>query len=262
MLIALNSQADIIYFKDGMRTVCQERAWEQDEEVKCEYEGTILSYQKKDVIRIEKTRIEKKADNQTDKIQTPNEATVKPSVAPKVPQPATPEKKPLPQYNVSEAAPKKTEMAETKGLEFYNPRRPQKYWTSATSKHRSFEEAIATLAKQYDRPPEWIQDHMGDTNDLYQIHQNLKESKSNAPVVLKKDSPQKVPEILFYNPRRPQKYWTSANAKHKTFKEAISALAKEYGRTPEWVEQYMGTTNNLGEIHRNLAHRKEVEASP
>jgi hypothetical protein len=47
-------KADTIYFKDGMKTVCQEKAWEEGQEVKCEYEGTVLSYQKKDVLRIQK----------------------------------------------------------------------------------------------------------------------------------------------------------------------------------------------------------------
>ncbi|MGD8342198.1 MAG: hypothetical protein PVH53_01330, partial [Desulfobacterales bacterium] len=52
------AQADIIFFKDGMKTVCQEKAWEEGQEVKCEYEGTVLSYQKKDVLRIQQIRTE------------------------------------------------------------------------------------------------------------------------------------------------------------------------------------------------------------
>ena len=59
-----------------------------------------------------------------------------------------------------------------------------------------------------------------------------------------------------------QKYWTSASSKHNTLKEAIAAMAKEYERTPQWVQQYMGTTNNLSEIHQNLANQKEAETSP
>ena len=50
-------QADVVYFHDGMRTVCQDRAWEEDGEIKCEYEGVILSYKKADVLRIEKQPI-------------------------------------------------------------------------------------------------------------------------------------------------------------------------------------------------------------
>jgi hypothetical protein len=102
---------------------------------------------------------------------------------------------------------------------------------------------------------------MGETNDLYEIHQNLSRGKLNAPVAVPEDNEEKVPETLFYNPRRPQKYWTSASSKHNSFKEAIAAMAKEYERTPQWVQQYMGTTNNLSEIHQNLANRKEIETS-
>jgi len=262
LLAPLKTEGDVIFFKDGMKTVCQEKAWEEGEEIKCEYSGAILSYQKKDVIRIEKVRTEKQPVSPSDQTQSPIETTAKPAtVAPEVKQPPASDKKPSVQ-NKSEAITKKADGSETKGLEFYNPRRPQKYWTSANSKHHGFKEAIATLAKEYDRTPEWIQHHMGETNDLYEIHQNLQTSKLNAPVVLTESDKEKVPETLFYNPRRPQKYWTSINSKHKTFVEAIAALAKEYGRTPEWVQQHMGTTNNLGEIHRNLANQKETEASP
>src|SRR5512143_745528 len=45
---------DSIYFKDGMRTVCKNRAWEDKDEVRCEYDGGVLIYPKSDVIRIEK----------------------------------------------------------------------------------------------------------------------------------------------------------------------------------------------------------------
>jgi hypothetical protein len=262
LIIPLKTEGDIIYFKDGMKTVCQEKAWEEGEEVKCEYEGAILSYQKKDVIRIEKTRIEKQPESRSDQAQLPIEAAAKTGVdAPKAIQPLASDKKPSAQSK-STAILKNPDISATKGLEFYNPRRPQKYWTSATSKHHAFKEAIATLAQQYDRSPEWIQDHMGETNDLHEIHQNLQRSKLNAPVVSAEIREEKVPETLFYNPRRQQKYWTGANSKHRTLKEAIAALAKEYERSPEWVQQYMGTTNDLGEIHRNLANRKKTEASP
>jgi hypothetical protein len=56
IMIAVPSaaSADIIYFKDGMKTVCLEKAWEEDGEVKCEYDGVVLSYKKSEVERIEK----------------------------------------------------------------------------------------------------------------------------------------------------------------------------------------------------------------
>ena len=260
ILIPVNTGADIIFFKDGMKTVCQDRAWEEEDEVKCEYEGTILIYQKKDVERIEKTKIKKKSESLSEKdSQMPAKAAEKKAVSSAEIKPAaTPQKKPLAQKD-SRIGATKPETAKTKGLEFYNPRRPQKYWTSATNKHHSFKEAIAALAKEYDRSPEWIQHHMGDTNDLYEIHQNLSEGKLNSPVEVSGEEKEKMPETLFYNPRRPQKYWTSTSSKYNTFKEAIAAMAKEYERTPQWVQQYMGTTNNLSEIHQNLAKQKEAE---
>jgi hypothetical protein len=263
ILIPFNTTADIIFFKDGMKTVCQDRAWEEEGEVRCEYEGTILSYQKKDVERIEKTEIKKQSESLPDKdLRMPIKATAKQVTStPEIKQPAPLRKKPFTQKD-SKIISAKPDMVKTKGLQFYNPRRPQKYWTGATSKHHSFKEAIATLAKQYGRSPEWIQQHMGETNDLYEIHQNLSSGKLNAPVEAPKAEKEKVPEILFYNPRRPQKYWTSASSKHNTLKEAIAAMAKEYERTPQWVQQYMGTTNNLSEIHQNLANQKKVETAP
>jgi hypothetical protein len=263
ILFPFDTEADIILFKDGMKTVCQDRAWEEKGEVKCEYQGTILSYQKEDVDHIQKTEIEKKPESLPDKDPTvPIKATAKQATsAPEIKQTAPPKKKPLAQKD-SKIVSTTPDMGKTKGLEFYNPRRPQKYWTSATSKHHSLKEAIATLAKQYDRPPEWIQHHMGETNDLSEIHQNLSTGKLNTPAAIPQDDKEKIPETLFYNPRRPQKYWTSASSKHNTFQEAIAAMAKIYERTPQWVQQYMGTTNNLSEIHQNLTNRKEAETSP
>ena len=263
LIIPLKAEGDIIFFKDGMKTVCQEKAWEEGEEVKCEYGGAILSYQKNDVIRIEKTRTQKQPESGSGQTQAPLEAAAKTVVdeAPKAIKPLASGKN-LSVQSESAAILKMPDASATKGLEFYNPRRPQKYWASATSKHHAFKEAIASLAQQYDRSPEWIQHHMGETNDLNEIHQNLQRSKINAPVVPEAIRGEEVPETLFYNPRRSYKYWTGANSKHKTFKEAIATLAKEYERTPEWVQQYMGTTNDLAEIHRNLANRKKTEASP
>jgi hypothetical protein len=62
ILMPLNTAADTIFFKDGMKTVCQERAWEEGDEIKCEYQGSILTYQKNDVLRIEKIKIKKEPE--------------------------------------------------------------------------------------------------------------------------------------------------------------------------------------------------------
>ncbi|MBT8365402.1 MAG: hypothetical protein KJP23_11915 [Deltaproteobacteria bacterium] len=59
VFLAITADADIIYFKDGMKTICQDKAWEENDQVKCEYAGWILTYQKSDVLRILKSRSSK-----------------------------------------------------------------------------------------------------------------------------------------------------------------------------------------------------------
>ena len=256
-LVPLNVDADIIYFKDGMKTVCEDRAWEEGQEVKCEYQGLILTYQKNDVDRIEKIENQKSsAQNQTPLKTTSGLA----KQSPKIKQPLSKKKAAAKKELQSHA--NNTGSLNTMGLEFYNPRRSHKYWTSRSAKHNTFKEAVAALAKQYDRSPEWIQNHMGTTNDIGEIHRNLKNQKQNMPAEIKAaDNEDAPPEILFYDPRRSHKYWTSPTAKYNTFKEAIAALAKKYERSADWVQQHMGNTNNLNEIHQNLANNKLAESS-
>ncbi|OQY12313.1 MAG: hypothetical protein B6I30_05065 [Desulfobacteraceae bacterium 4572_187] len=58
--------------------------------------------------------------------------------------------------------------------------------------------------------------------------------------------------LLFYNPRRKHKYWTSSKSRYNTLEAAIAALSEKYGRSPEWVKANMGNTNSLYKIHKNL----------
>ena len=232
-LSPLGTSADIIYFKDGMKTICQEKAWEENGEIKCEYEGVIIIYRKADVLRIQKIRTKKPVADRRDKPKVLEKATKKTSVN------ATPNK--------------------PGSLAFYDPRRAHKYWTGAKAKHSTYQEAIAALAKQYGRTSEWIKSHMGETNDLNQIHQNLAAGKRSDPqltanATLKDSSP-----LEFYNPRRTHKYWTSKTDRHNTFREAIAALAKRYERTSDWVKSHMGETNDLSQIHQNLVRQQQKE---
>jgi len=41
------------------------------------------------------------------------------------------------------------------------------------------EEAVDTLAKQYEQTPDWIIAHLGETNDLVEIHRNLARNAAN-----------------------------------------------------------------------------------
>ena len=235
-LIVLPARADIIYFKDGMKTICQGKAWEEDGEIKCEYDGWIISYQKNDVLRIVSTIREKK---------TPP-ADKKPQVGHTTPK-ASAEKK------------IKSPRSKSTGPVFYDPRRPAQYWTGINSKHKSYKEAIQALAKKYKSTPQWVQAHMGDSNDLAQIHTNLANPQSNQSVPVAQPAAIKTAEIFFYNPRRPFPYWTGKNSKHKSYKDAIQSLAKKYECSPEWVKANMGATNDLKQIHQNLRDRKAAD---
>jgi hypothetical protein len=41
-------------------------------------------------------------------------------------------------------------------------------------KHKRYNEAIQALAAEYGQSPQWVQKNMGESNDLNEIHQNLK----------------------------------------------------------------------------------------
>jgi hypothetical protein len=226
-LIVLPVNADIIYFKDGMKTICQEKAWEEDDQVKCEYAGWVLTYPKADVLRVLKTR--------TKRQNTPPEKNGR-----------------KPPIITKESGNKKVVPPIDGGIVFYNPRRHYTYWTGKNSKYKNYKDAIQALANQYGRSPEWVRAHMGDTNDLEQIHQNLANQVLNREAVVAPPPRPTSSGLVFYNPRRPFPYWTGNALKHKTYKEAIQALAAEYGQSPQWVQKNMGESNDLNEIHQNL----------
>jgi hypothetical protein len=64
----------------------------------------------------------------------------------------------------------------TEGPIFYDPRRALKYWISESSGYKTLKEALMALAQMYDRPPDWIEAHMGQSNDLNEIHRNLQQN--------------------------------------------------------------------------------------
>ena len=154
LCVPFGVSADIIYFKDGMKTVCLEKAWEENGNVKCEYDGVVLSYRKEDVVRIEIRRAKKPAAEPADNSKAKKESiTTKPGAS------------------------SSAKVNKSAGLSFYDPRRTHKYWTSETGKHKTFHEAVAALAKKYERSADWVKSHMGETNDIAVMHQNLRRQK-------------------------------------------------------------------------------------
>ena len=238
-LLTFTARADIIYFTDGLKTICQERAWEEDGQIKCEYNGWIINYQKSDVSRILHTTPPKRTEKPDEKTPTVKKNTASTrDITRKAP--------------TGKGITKKIPPPDVEGLKFYDPRRPNKYWTDKNSKHKTYGEAIQALAAKYDRPVDWIKDNIGETNDLDQIHQNLSGAHVEPAVIEVKPSPTPQPAVEFYNPRRPYPYWTDASTKHKSYKEAIQTLATVYNRSPQWIKENMGNSNVLSEIHRNL----------
>jgi hypothetical protein len=119
-------------------------------------------------------------------------------------------------------------------------------------------EAAAALAKMFDHPPEWVEKNLGNTNNLGDIYRNLDTGeKTTAPAKAKRAPTTRG--MLFYDPRRPYKYWTHESSHHRTLKGALDALAGQYDRSPEWIKAHIGDTNDLGEIHKNLAKSKAKE---
>ncbi len=181
---------------------------------------------------------------------------------------------------------------ESKGLSFYDPRRSLRYRVSKTSAYKDLKSALNELARLYGQSPDWIAAHMGEENDLQVIHRNLigrrkletasqatplpEEQLSAAPGTAapsgdpSTSEPESVsgtvssrkrasyPElgihkgIKFYDPRRPQKYWTGKTERHNSLQDALRSLARQYQVTPKWVEEHMGNSNLLIDIHERL----------
>lgn len=222
--------ADAIYFKDGMRTVCHGKAWEEKGYVHCEYDGGVLSYPAADVDRIEKG-------------PAPQPQEPSPASQPTPSAPAPTDLRPVP---AAEA------QSTPSGILFYDPRRPEKYWSRPDRKHNTYPEAIAALAEEFDRPAQWVEENMGDSNDLGIIRETLSGRRQSAQARAADASTDLTAGIEFYNPRRAEKYWTGPEARHKSYTEAIEALAREFNQTADWIERFMGNSNDLEQIRASL----------
>jgi hypothetical protein len=240
---------DTIYFKDGMRTLCSGKAWEEKDEVRCEYDGGLLIYPRADVSGIEKGPANRRG-TESPQAQDPG---VKPPAAPTaapVPPPLPP-----PAQGVSQTSPRPPS-----GLLFYDPRRPKKYWSSATVHHDTYRQALSALASEFDRPVQWVEENMGDSNDLEQIRDALTARKQAASPGPKAPADHAAAGgIEFYNPRRPQKYRTAADAPHNTYEDAIAALAREFGKPAAWIELHMGDSNDIELMRQSLQDAQLAE---
>lgn len=233
--------ADVIHFKDGMRTVCQDRAWIQDAEVHCEYAGGLLVYPAADVLSIEKSpatrrqsaAVEDEPDAPPPPAGDASAAALKP--APKQPDGGLPQ----------------PPAAGRSGILFYDPRRPKKFWSSPSGHHDTLNEAVAALAAEFGRTPQWVERQLNDTNDLGELRAHLQSRLGGDAATAALAEPE-ADGLKFYDPRRNPKYQTGPDARHATYAEALGALAREFQSSEEWVERHMGDSNQVDAIRRNL----------
>ena len=247
LLGAQRAGADIVHFKDGMKTVCQGKAWEEKDEVRCEYGGGVLIYSKADVQTIERRPDPvppPTAPPENQAVRVPGPVSETPSAAPPARVLALPPARP----NAS-------------GVLFYDPRRPKKYWSSPTRQHDSYREAVFALSADFDHPVEWVEQHMIDSNDLMEIRQHLEERRAAGDETQSATGVPAEKIVEFYNPRRPAKYWTSETAHHNSLAEALRALARDFSETPEWVESHMAVSNDLNVIRQSLTQAQNPDST-
>ena len=143
------------------------------------------------------------------------------------------------------------------GIQFYDPRRHYKYQTGTATSYHTLKEAVDDLAAKFDKTPRWVELNLGDTNDLGQIYRNLSQPIEKAQPETETES--KTSGLLFYDPRRAEKYWVSPDSRHRTMEEAVDTLAQQYEQTSDWIIAHLGETNDLVKIHRNLARSAATE---
>ena len=240
--------ADTIFFKNGSKTVCREKAWEEKGKVMCEFYGTVVAYPLKNVLRIEKNQ-ENGINNNAEKTDKQIDRSVKQKIN---------------SSDINNGNKKKP------GILFYNPRRTHKYRADKDSYHDTLNDAVKALSVIYKKPPVWIKKHMGSTNNLTEMHKNLvadfEKKILNTPSAKTDDKKHELPElseetlnyagltgIVFYNPRRTQKYWVSKDSRYDTLNDAVKAFSAIYKKPPAWIKKHMDSTNNLTEIHRSLS---------
>ncbi len=297
LLVADNAAADQIVLKDG-NIVESDKIWQSEKYVHFILKGTSnveIRYSRDIVDRIIESNYSQKQIKPSpskQQIQLPSIASPVDKSEDSTDRSAQDH---LPELNSTRGAERMEKLNVPGGISFFDPRRPQRYWAAPNSKHTTLDAALEALARQYGRTSQWVTEHMGEENDLKVIHDELyqklkseengnqstfpeifKEKQSLPEVEIKKlNGERKIQEdrekylsdmagkgILFYNPRRPDKYWVSRTAHYNTMGAAIDALAAHYGVKASWIEDQMGSTNDLAEIHRNIQQSLHKQPNP
>ncbi len=264
LLFASGVSADTIVLKDGSREE-SDRVWESEAYVHFILKGTQtveIRYAKEIVERIEHEGLPQPIDSQqAGKSTTSREAHI-----------LHPEPSPAEQKNEQTTEKRDSATVQIKdtgvikanrGINFYNPRRPKRYWSSRNLQHTSLEAAIAALAGQYGRSSQWVEDHIGEENDLGVIHFNLLRQLNAEKTIKSEGAKISAPSgNLFYDVRREMPFSAGANRYFKTRAEALEDLARQYGNSVQWIENHMGSENQIDVIHAKLAKASSPSPKP
>ena len=182
-MTVLNAAADKVVLKDG--TVEEStRVWESDRYVHFILKGTRsveIRYTKEIVDHIEDANGVARSVVAKDSDVAPQPAAVSPTLLPtaaaqKIKDPSA---TPMPTAHGAQVVRGKPIRLErdfierNRNLNFYDPRRAQRYWADRQSRRSSYAAAMAVLAAQYDHSVDWIETNMGQENDLGAIHASL-----------------------------------------------------------------------------------------
>lgn len=286
ILSALPARADTIVLKDGTRETSK-RVWESEQYVHFILKGTQsveIRFDKEIVEHIERDGLPVTKGG-----AAPEPPGAKNEAGPNLPEPASAQKINH-SANLSDSLNPEDALfiKGNRGIQFYDPRRKQRYWASRDARYNILADAIGAMAERYKRSVQWVEKNMGEENDLAEIHRNLigailreKASEKNGDMghrqggapdknaavetLPKKNEETRLNDswpindtqlnpkgIQFYDPRREAKYWSTAKTHHQSFEAAVEALATLYGVTPKWIEDHMGDSNDLEKIHQNI----------
>lgn len=296
LFLTSSAVADKIVLKDGTMEE-SDRIWESENYIHFILKGTRtveIRYAKSIVERIERRKPEDNLSIKPPGVQSQvDQSTKKEHSTTAVNQPSSGRE---PQARPVKLKPLDRQIArDNKAVSFYDPRRSKRYWASRKMKFTTLGAALEAMAELYDRSSLWVETHMGEENDLGIIHANLiqQRQREEAESDGQNEPPSSVTEqadidptnkielptqtspgsksktkvemsqvssgVRFYDPRRIKKYWSSETAHHSTLKEAIDALANQYGVSAEWIERHLGDSNDLAEIHHIIQESMVTE---
>jgi hypothetical protein len=113
----------------------------------------------------------------------------------------------------------------------------------------------AEIEKSTTEPPNEKSHVANDSKDLQAGHETAQVS-TPSPIKVSEGALSPIGAIasgiLFYDPRRSEKYWATPKDHFTSLQEAIDLIAKLYGVPTSHIEANLGDSNDLSQIHLNI----------